>query len=99
MDILKKHKNTLRKYKVKRLGLFGSYVRGVQKEDSDIDIFVEFDLTVFGSNYSGYFDNYVRLLSSLKRILGRNIDIVTAEMISPYIKLYILKDVRYLEEI
>ena len=43
ISLLKKHKDLLKKYKVKRIGLFGSYVRGEQKKRSDIDFLVEFE--------------------------------------------------------
>ncbi len=43
MGLLKKHNNILKKYKVKRIGLFGSYVRGEQKRYSDIDFLVELE--------------------------------------------------------
>ena len=33
----------LKDKKVKRAGLFGSYARGEQKKDSDVDILIEFD--------------------------------------------------------
>ncbi|KCZ72783.1 putative nucleotidyltransferase [Candidatus Methanoperedens nitroreducens] len=43
-DILHKHKEELQqKYKVTEIGLFGSVVRGEQKEISDIDILVDFE--------------------------------------------------------
>jgi len=42
-NILAQHKEELRqKYKVKEIGIFGSYVRGEQKRKSDVDILVEF---------------------------------------------------------
>ena len=42
-DILRKHKPVLQeKYKVKEIGVFGSYVRGEQSKISDIDILVQF---------------------------------------------------------
>jgi len=41
---LKAHKEEMRqRYGVKKIGLFGSYVRGEAKEDSDVDIAVEMD--------------------------------------------------------
>lgn len=97
MDTLKEHSDILRKYKVKRIGLFGSYVRGEQKWRSDIDLLVEFDDTAFDSNFNGYFDNYMGLLFSLEEIFGKKIDLLTIEAISPYIKPYVLKEVEYLE--
>jgi len=43
LRILKEHKDELvKKYKVKEIGLFGSYVRRENKEKSDVDVLVEF---------------------------------------------------------
>ncbi|MCK5492460.1 MAG: nucleotidyltransferase domain-containing protein, partial [Candidatus Omnitrophica bacterium] len=42
MVILKTHNDFLKKCKVKRIGLFGSYARGKQTKTSDIDFLVEF---------------------------------------------------------
>lgn len=43
-SILRGQKDRLRKtYRVKEIGIFGSYVRGEQKEKSDLDVLVEFD--------------------------------------------------------
>jgi len=41
--IINEHKNILKKYKVKSIALFGSFVRNEQKEDSDIDFLIVFD--------------------------------------------------------
>jgi len=42
--ILAKHKRELyEKYKIKEIGIFGSFARGEEKEGSDIDILVEFE--------------------------------------------------------
>jgi hypothetical protein len=97
MSLLEKHSDTLRDYKVKRIGLFGSHVRGKQKKTSDIDLIVEFDHSEFDSNYTGYFDNYEGLLSFLRKMLNRKIDLLTNDMISPHIKPYVLKEVEYIE--
>jgi len=43
-ELLRKHKEELReRFKVKELGIFGSYVRGEQKEKSDLDVIIEFE--------------------------------------------------------
>jgi len=47
MRILKEHSDILKKYKVRKIGLFGSYVRGAQKKRSDIDFLVEFEEPTF----------------------------------------------------
>jgi uncharacterized protein len=99
MSILREQRDILKQYRVKKIGLFGSYVRGKQKNYSDIDFLVEFDLNTFGNNYNGYFDNYMKLLFSLEEIFGKKIDLLTTEMISPYIKPYVQQEVVYLETI
>ncbi len=97
MRILKEHSDILKKYRVRKIGLFGSYVRGEQKKRSDIDFLVEFDTASFGKNFDGYFDTYMELSFLLEKIFHKKIDLLTTEMISPYIKPYVLKEVKYLE--
>lgn len=93
--ILLENKETLKKYKVKSIALFGSYVRGKQREDSDIDLFVEFETDAFGKDFDGYTDNYENLKSFLGNTLDKRIELLTSEMISPYIKPYVLKEAEY----
>ena len=95
--ILLANREILMKYKVKSIAVFGSYVRNEQNENSDIDLLVEFNPSTFDSYYNGYFDNYMELLFSLEKIFGRKTDLLTIEMISPYIKPYVLGEVEYLE--
>ncbi len=57
------------KYGVIRIGLFGSYAKGVQNEDSDIDIIAEFDKPI------GL--KFVEFTEYLEKILGKNIDVLT----------------------
>jgi len=56
-------------YKIRSLGLFGSYVRGEQKKNSDVDILVEFCET------PGLF-TFIRLEEELSRIIGCKADLV-----------------------
>ena len=77
INLLKGHLDILGKYKVKRIGLFGSYVRGEQKEKSDIDLVVEFDLSAFGQNFEGLFDVFIGLSSYLEELFGKKVDILT----------------------
>ncbi|MDO9538155.1 MAG: nucleotidyltransferase family protein [Thermoplasmata archaeon] len=83
--------NLMQKFGIKRLGLFGSLVRGEEKIDSDIDILVEFE--------KGHekFNNLVGLHSYLQELLGRNIDLVTTGGLSPYLKSHILAEVEFIE--
>src|SRR3989304_3925622 len=97
INLLNEHRDTLRKFKVKRIGLFGSYVRGEQKRQSDIDFLVEFDLTAFGENFDGYYDNFIDLVSDLEDLFGKKVDLITIGSLSPYIQPYVEKEVKWYE--
>ena len=88
-EILKEHKKDLaEKYKVKEIGLFGSYVRGEQRKRSDVDILVEFqkvpDLFKF-----------IELEMYLERILKKKVDLVEKNGLRPRLKDIILNEVVY----
>ncbi len=68
---LKEHRAVLKKYDVKKIGLFGSYVKGEQKEDSDIDFLVEFKKPSF--------DNFMNLIFYLENLFGTKVDILTPD--------------------
>ncbi len=85
--------NTIKQFGVRKIGLFGSVVKGETKGDSDIDVLVEF--TEEGETYS----NLINLYCFLKDLFDRKIDLVTTKGISPYIAPYILNEVEYMEEL
>lgn len=93
--ILVENKEILKKYNVKSIALFGSYVREEQREDSDIDLLVEFERDAFGKDFDGYTDNYENLKSFLENTLDKTVELLTNEIISPYIKPYVLKEAEY----
>jgi predicted nucleotidyltransferase len=74
-------------YGVKDIGLFGSFVRGDQTPSSDIDILVEF------TPGKHTFDNFMEVAFLLEEILGRKVELVTPESLSPHIGPHILKEV------
>jgi hypothetical protein len=90
-QILNEHRDELKTlFKVKKIGVFGSYVRGEQNEKSDIDILVE-----FSGDGIGYFA-YCDLEDYLKKILKvRKVDLVTKGALKPLIGKRILSEVRY----
>ena len=96
-QVLLQHTDILKKYRVKKIGVFGSYARGDQNLHSDIDLLVEFDLSGFDENFTGYFNNYLGLQRTLGKILKKNVDLVTSDMVSPYIQPLIQHEIRYLE--
>ena len=61
---LEKHQDILKKYKVKKIGLFGSFATGRQNQKSDIDLIVEFS--------EPSFDNFMGLTIYLENIFGKN---------------------------
>lgn len=76
----------LKKYGVKRAGLFGSFVRGEAREDSDIDILVEIE----DDNMSLL--DFVGIQLELEEVLGRKVDLGEYSTIKPMIKEQILKE-------
>lgn len=87
-NIIKQHKLELeRDYKVKSLAIFGSYARGEQTGESDIDILVEFKEPV------GLL--FVHLADYLQEILGLPVDLVTPDAIKPNRKKYVMENVLY----
>ncbi len=54
---------------VKRIGLFGSFSKGIQREDSDVDIIVEFERPI------GL--KFVELSDHIENLIGKKVDILT----------------------
>jgi hypothetical protein len=83
------HKNELRAFGVRRLGLFGSFVRGEQREGSDIDVLAEFE------EKRKTFDHFMALCFFLEELFKRKVDVLTRESLSPHIGPHILREVEY----
>ena len=89
LALLESQGDRIRAFGVKRLGLFGSYVRGEQDVESDVDLLVEFE------RGKKTFDNFVHLSMFLDGLLGRRVELVTSESLSPYIGPHITSEVEY----
>lgn len=87
--ILSDNKGILKRYKVKSIALFGSYVRNEQTEDSDIDFLVEFEQDTY--------NNFVNLIFTLEDLFKKEVTVVSTEDLSPYIRPYVLKEVEKIE--
>jgi uncharacterized protein len=74
---------------VKRIGLFGSFVRQQQCAQSDVDLLVEFEPD------RKTFDAFMDLCFFLEAILQRRVELVTLESLSPYLGPHILREVEY----
>jgi predicted nucleotidyltransferase len=75
-----------RKFKVKSIGVFGSYVRGEQNDSSDVDVLVEFCEPV------GLFE-FMKLENYLSDLLGIKVDLVSKKALKPHIGERILEEV------
>lgn len=80
------HRERLQVMGVASLALFGSVARGEQREDSDVDLLVEFNRPV------GLFD-FVRVQQALEEILGvPKVDLIMPEALEEDLKEDILKE-------
>jgi len=90
--ILKEHKEEVsRKYRVNEIGIFGSFVRGEQKNRSDIDILVEFE----PRNIPGLL-KLIEMEMYLEKLLRKKVDVVIKSGIRTELKKGILKEVVYI---
>ena len=88
-NILLKNRRVLRKYKAKSVALFGSYVRNEQREDSDIDLLVEFE--------EESYRNFINLIFDLEDLFKKRVTVVSEEDLSPYLRPYILREAEKIE--
>ncbi len=89
LNFLESHKQIIiERFGVKHLALFGSIVRDEAREDSDLDVLVEFE---GGESYRNYFD----LLFYLEDQLHCEIDLVSLDAVRPQLKPYIEKEALY----
>ena len=89
LETLHERRERLRELGVRRLGVFGSFVRGEHRPDSDIDLVVEFEPG------RKTFDTFVELAFYLEDILQHKVELITTDSLSPYLGPHILKEVEY----
>jgi uncharacterized protein len=89
MKLLVDIRDQLRALGIRRLGLFGSFVRGEQRATSDIDILVEFQPG------QKTFDHFMQACCLLEDSLHRRVELVTPESLSPHIGPRIVEEVKY----
>ena len=90
--LLKQHKEKLKMHCVKKIGIFGSVLRGDNTNESDVDFIVEFE------DGKKNYDNFIELAFLLENLLQRKVDLLTIEALNPYMKPRILKEA-YFESI
>ena len=72
---------------VKKLGVFGSFARGSEKEESDVDLLVQF------KPRQKSFDSFIGLSFFLEDVLQRSVELITIEAMSPFLGPQILAEV------
>jgi predicted nucleotidyltransferase len=87
ISVIQKNRDKIKAFGVKKLGLFGSFVRGEQRLDSDIDLLVEFKAE------QKTFDNFIQLSFFLEDMFKQPVELVTPESLSPYLGPYIIEEV------
>ena len=87
-EILKQQKEFLKKkYKIKEIGIFGSYVRGEQTHTSDVDILVEFyEIPDFLT--------FLEIERLLEELLGIKVDLVRKSVLRKEIYEQVLQEVQ-----
>ncbi len=86
LSLLALHRGDIKNFGVKDLGLFGSFVRNEQKEESDIDFLVDFEPEQYK------YRNFINLAYYLEDLLGRRVEVITRSGLSPYLAPHILKE-------
>ncbi len=88
-DLLKQHQSDIKFFGVDRLGLFGSFVRDHQHEDSDVDLLVEF------RPGKKTFKNLVHLNYYLQELIQRKVQVVTWMGLADFVKREVIKEIEY----
>ena len=90
LKTIRSKKGEFKKFGIRKIGLFGSYVRGEQTEDSDIDILIDFEPE------KESFDNLMEVYDLIELLFSnQRVEIVSKNGLSPYIGPKILKEVKY----
>ena len=90
LALLRKHEPELKKrFGVSKVGIFGSFIRGEERPDSDVDVLVTFRKGL------KTFDNYMGCKFYLEDLIGRKVDLVMKGTIKKRLKPYILGEVVY----
>jgi hypothetical protein len=90
LKTLKANKPKFSKFGIINIGLFGSYIRGEQSSESDIDLLIDFEPE------KENFDNFMAVYDLFEKIFkNEKVEVVTKNGLSPYIGPKILSEVQY----
>ncbi|MGR0480877.1 MAG: nucleotidyltransferase family protein [Candidatus Electronema sp. V4] len=77
------------KYHISKVGIFGSYVRGEQHNESDVDVLIDYD-------EAPSLIALIEIENMLSDLLGMKVDLVTRKGLKPQLRQHILNEVVYL---
>lgn len=86
---IEKRKAKLREKGVKKIGLFGSYLKGTQKRGSDIDLLITFEKENLGKNY-------FEVLFYLENLFKRRVDLIAIQSLRPELN-YVKREAVYVK--
>ena len=89
IERIQSHQSALKQFGAARLGLFGSFVRGEQTEQSDIDFVVEFQ------EGKKTFRNFINMVYYLEKVMGREVELLTWEGMASFVKRKAEKEIEY----
>ena len=87
LDALAEHRDELRAMGVRKIGLFGSYLRGNPAPGSDMDFLVTLE------HFS--FDAYMEVKFLLEDLFQREVDLVLEKTLKPRLRPHVLEEVEY----
>jgi predicted nucleotidyltransferase len=89
LKLIEAHAAELRSLGARRVGVFGSFARGEDTPESDVDVYLEFDAGMKS------YDNFFAIHELLQELFQRPIDLVTDGALSQRKARLILPTVRY----
>lgn len=90
LDYLRSHKEELKKeFGVVKIGLFGSYSRNEQNENSDIDIAIEIEKA------KKSLSNFFAIKRTLEKHFGKKVDLGIESSLKPIVKEFVQKEIIY----
>ncbi len=89
LPLIQAHLAELRALGARRIGVFGSFARGEARDDSDVDVYVEFE------DDMRTYDNFFAMHELLESLFGRRVDLVTDKALTETKARLILPTVRY----
>ena len=87
LQLINQNKDALRRYGVRRIGLFGSFARNQATDASDLDFLVEFEKKTF--------DAYMGLKVYLEGLFHRHVDLVLSDSLKPRLRQQVTQEVIY----